>query len=122
MQIERVSDGLVVLREVGRRWGADGSAALDFASDPSESIFGFGEHQQGNLNNKGVSYDMEQCLDYGHSRGGEVCLPFIIGATGGAGRAACRAGPAVGCYQDSARRILPGQGGATNKTLLGAPL
>ena len=24
---------------------------------------------------------MEQCLEYGHSHGGEVCLPFVLGAT-----------------------------------------
>lgn len=44
-----------------------------FESSPDERIYGFGEHQQGNLNNKGLSYDMESCLEYGKSHGGEVC-------------------------------------------------
>ena len=55
-----------------------------FASTPAESIYGFGEHQQGNLNNKGITYNMEQCLEYGHSHGGEVCLPWILAAEHGA--------------------------------------
>lgn len=49
-----------------------------FESVPDEGIFGFGEHQQGRLNNKGVTYDMESCLEYGKSHGGEVCLPYIL--------------------------------------------
>eukprot|EP00041_Stephanoeca_diplocostata_P022396 m.533979 g.533979 ORF g.533979 m.533979 type:complete len:708 (+) comp22052_c0_seq29:168-2291(+) len=54
-----------------------------FASTADEKIFGFGEHQQGHLDNKGMEYDMEKCLIYGDSHGGEVCLPFILGATDG---------------------------------------
>ena len=54
-----------------------------FASTAAEAIYGFGEHQQGNLDNKGVTYNMEQCLEYGHSHGGEVCLPWILAAEGG---------------------------------------
>jgi alpha-D-xyloside xylohydrolase len=52
-----------------------------FMSSPSEMIFGFGEHQMtDSLNYKGQTFDMEQCLEYGHSHGGEICLPYIIGA------------------------------------------
>ena len=40
----------------------------------------FGEHQHGSLDNAGRSYDMESCLEYGKSHGGEVCLPFVLGA------------------------------------------
>lgn len=58
------------------------SVSVAFASPPNEKIFGFGEHQQGHLDNKNLTYDMESCLDYGKSRGGEVCLPYIMGSTG----------------------------------------
>ena len=110
--VTRVSDGRVLLKEASRAWNGT-TARVSFASNSSETIFGFGEHQQGRLNNKGATYDMEQCLDYGHSRGGEVCLPFILGGTGP--HQQCAVGKALGCFQDSSSRILPGQGGAVNQ-------
>ena len=55
---------------------------LSFKSTNDEAIFGFGEHRNNALNRKGLSFDMEQCLEYGHSHGGEVCLPFIVGRLG----------------------------------------
>ena len=61
----------------------DAKATVTFATTPDEVLFGFGEHQQGKLMVKGQNFNMEQCLDYGHSHGGEVCLPWIIGATKG---------------------------------------
>ena len=52
-----------------------------FVSTNSEMIFGFGEHQKTDmLNYKGQNFDMEECLEYSKSRGGEICLPYIIGA------------------------------------------
>lgn len=54
---------------------------LSFAAKPDDKIFGFGEHQQGHLDNKGLKYDMESCLVYGKSHGGEVCLPWILSAS-----------------------------------------
>jgi hypothetical protein len=62
---------------------ADTESTVTFATTPDEVLFGFGEHQQGKLMVKGQNFNMEQCLDYGHSHGGEVCLPWIIGATEG---------------------------------------
>ncbi|XP_065192930.1 uncharacterized family 31 glucosidase ORF2-like [Sycon ciliatum] len=81
----RLSDNKVVLRETSRKLspGAGGATSVvqTFASSEKEMIFGFGEHQNGHLNQKGLNYDFEQCLEYGHSHGGEVCLPFILGYT-----------------------------------------
>jgi hypothetical protein len=54
---------------------------LSFAAKPDDKVFGFGEHQQGNLDNKGMTYDMESCLVYGKSHGGEVCLPWVLSAS-----------------------------------------
>jgi hypothetical protein len=54
-----------------------------FASSATEQIFGFGEHQQGRLDNKNASYDMEQCLEYGHSY---ACLFVCVNAWGVANR------------------------------------
>ena len=54
------------------------TAVVSFASGSADQIFGFGEHQAGKLNMKGTKFDMEQCLEYGHSHGGEVCLPWIM--------------------------------------------
>ena len=54
---------------------------LSFAAKPDDKIFGFGEHQQGHLDNKGLKYDMESCLVYGKSHGGEVCLPWVLSAS-----------------------------------------
>ena len=47
-------------------------------TDPS--YFGFGEHENGKLDQFGLTYDMETCIEYGHSRGGEICLPWVIAA------------------------------------------
>ena len=58
---------------------------LSFAAKPDDKIFGFGEHQQGHLDNKGLTYDMESCLVYGKSHGGEVCLPWILSASADGG-------------------------------------
>jgi alpha-glucosidase (family GH31 glycosyl hydrolase) len=110
----RVSDGKVLLKEASRLWNGT-TATLAFASTRAESIYGFGEHQQGKLNMKGSKFDMETCLDYGHSKGGEVCLPFIIGGTGP--HTNCKIGTSHGCFQDSNSRIMPGRGGAINQNL-----
>eukprot|EP01043_Picozoa_sp_COSAG02_P047222 COSAG02_NODE_4503_length_5285_cov_5.431161_1_plen_738_part_00 len=59
---------------------------LSFAAKPDDKIFGFGEHQQGHLDNKGLKYDMESCLVYGKSHGGEVCLPWILSASANANK------------------------------------
>eukprot|EP00656_Telonema_subtile_P048894 TRINITY_DN5954_c0_g1_i4.p1 TRINITY_DN5954_c0_g1~~TRINITY_DN5954_c0_g1_i4.p1 ORF type:complete len:489 (+),score=59.45 TRINITY_DN5954_c0_g1_i4:135-1601(+) len=83
--ITRKSDGLAILSEMSKLTNAT-STTVSFKSTPDEMIFGFGEHQQGLLNNKGAAYDMESCLEYGKSSGGEVCLPFVLGATAGAVR------------------------------------
>ena len=40
---------------------------------------------KGKLMIKDQTFDMESCLDYGHSHGGEVCLPWIISAEAGKG-------------------------------------
>jgi hypothetical protein len=138
----RLSDGVIVLREVARNYTppasspsaatqsvSDSASASDdpalpvlsisFNSSAQESLVGFGEHQQGRLDNKGVLYDMESCLDYGHSHGGEVCLPFVLGATPGIAATAAATcvvqKPGLGCYQDSEQRLYPYQAGAVNQ-------
>lgn len=65
--VTRISDGRIILTEILRQPSPDG-AVVKFNSSASESIFGFGEHQQGKLNMKGSKFNMEQCLDYGHSK------------------------------------------------------
>ena len=83
----RVSDSKVVLQETARTVKPSQEItelmfiSQTFHSSNSEMIFGFGEHQNNHLNQKGLQYDFEQCLEYGHSHGGEVCLPFIMGHT-----------------------------------------
>ena len=42
-------------------------------------MLGFGQHQNGRLDSRGLAFDMESCLEYSKSHGGEVCLPFITG-------------------------------------------
>ena len=132
----RVSDGSVVLQEVGRRSVVDGPGAApghgapgtgsspsppglltlveSFGSSVEEKLYGFGQHQnficdkstgecgtnfkdpphESPQNQSWIRYDMEWCLrysgahpknEYGHpgSHGGEVCLPWLIGASGG---------------------------------------
>lgn len=107
--IHRVSDGKIILKELARTFTPKNKpfslASLSLSSVPSEQIYGFGEHQHGLLNNKGQSYDMESCLEYGKSKGGEVCLPFILGAQGN--DPDCVTIHHNGCYQDSSSRILP---------------
>ena len=49
-----------------------------------ERVFGFGEHQNGRLDSKGLRFDFEQCIEYFPSKGGEVCLPWILAADAGA--------------------------------------
>merc|ERR1712178_40855 len=44
------------------------------------SYYGFGEHENGRLDQYGATYDMETCIEYSKSRGGEVCLPWILAA------------------------------------------
>ena len=83
----RISDGRVVLKEEKRTIQKSLTnpglmmVSQSFASTKQEMIFGFGEHENGHLNQKGLQYDFEQCTEYSHSRGGEVCLPFIMGHT-----------------------------------------
>eukprot|EP00118_Oscarella_pearsei_P028917 m.3257 g.3257 ORF g.3257 m.3257 type:complete len:665 (+) comp9197_c0_seq1:1041-3035(+) len=84
----RLDDNKVILKESARKLPNSTSAgnppvtSESFASSSSEMIFGFGEHQKvGVLNYKGQSFNMEECIEYGHSHGGEICLPFIMGAT-----------------------------------------
>lgn len=51
------------------------------------SYLGFGEHENGKLDQLGLRYEMEECIEYSHSRGGEVCLPWIMVASdSGAGK------------------------------------
>ncbi|XP_065192418.1 uncharacterized family 31 glucosidase ORF2-like [Sycon ciliatum] len=85
--ITRVSDGKVVLKETSRTT-ATAQVSPDlvalkqvFSSTDEEMIFGFGEHKNGQLNQKGLTYDFEQCTEYRYSQGGQVCLPFIAGIT-----------------------------------------
>eukprot|EP00658_Telonema_sp_P-2_P004998 TRINITY_DN11875_c0_g17_i1.p1 TRINITY_DN11875_c0_g17~~TRINITY_DN11875_c0_g17_i1.p1 ORF type:complete len:692 (-),score=129.80 TRINITY_DN11875_c0_g17_i1:280-2355(-) len=40
--------------------------------------YGFGEHENGSVDQLGKVYDMESCIEYSKSRGGEVCLPWIM--------------------------------------------
>ena len=49
-----------------------------------ERVFGFGEHQNGRLDSKGLRFDFEQCIEYFPSKGGEVCLPWVLAADAGA--------------------------------------
>jgi len=42
------------------------------------SYFGFGEHENGKLDQLGLEYDMETCIEYSKSKGGEVCLPWVL--------------------------------------------
>ena len=42
------------------------------------SYFGFGEHENGKLDQRNTTYDMETCIEYSKSKGGEVCLPWIM--------------------------------------------
>ena len=42
------------------------------------SYFGFGEHENSRLDQVGLTYDMEQCIEYSKSRGGEICLPWVV--------------------------------------------
>lgn len=45
----------------------------------ADRVLGFGEHQNGQLDSRGLAFDMESCLEYSKSHGGEVCLPYILG-------------------------------------------
>ena len=48
------------------------------AANATTSYFGFGEHENSKLDQVGLAYDMETCIEYSKSRGGEVCLPWVI--------------------------------------------
>lgn len=117
--VTRVSDGAVVLNETAKfsgpvTWegGVSVGCTLELASTApaglvgvGPAIYGFGEHQYGRLNRAGQSFVMEQCLEYGHSRGGEVCLPFVL--TGHAPASSFAPGASHGCFKDAAQRVLP---------------
>lgn len=47
-------------------------------SNNAASYYGFGEHENGRLDQYGATYDMETCIEYSKSKGGEVCLPWIL--------------------------------------------
>lgn len=81
----RISDGKVVLQE-SRRTVQNASVSFaakevvhGFHSSSDEQIFGFGEHQNGHLNQKGQHYLFHDCVDYSISHGGAICLPVITG-------------------------------------------
>ena len=120
LQFVRVSDGQILLSEIQRDHADDLTARSAFATEwnitnYTDGIYGFGEHQQGKLNMKGTGFDFESCLDYGHSHGGEVCLPFILGSREPVAGVQCTIEPSVGCYSDSERRLLPSQGMPVNQ-------
>ena len=54
------------------------TASRGTQSDLPTSYYGFGEHENSRLDQAGLSYDMESCIDYDKSRGGEVCLPWVL--------------------------------------------
>ena len=63
-----VSEGLVV-----------NQTALNVTSAGHNTTYlGFGEHENGKLDQAGQQYDMRTCLAYDVSKGGEVCLPWIM--------------------------------------------
>ena len=124
LQFVRVSDGQKLLSEIQRDHADDLTARSAFATawsrefpnaNYTDGIYGFGEHQQGKLNMKGSGFDFESCLDYGHSHGGEVCLPFILGSREPVASVKCTIEPSFGCYKDGERRLLPYQGMPVNQ-------
>lgn len=63
---------------------ADGSAVANMtklnvrSAGNATGYYGFGEHENGRLDQVGLRYDMEACIEYSVSRGGEVCLPWVM--------------------------------------------
>lgn len=77
----RTDDGsspVPVLSESARSF--DGNMATVSMGLP-DRVYGFGEHESGRLDSRGLSYDMETCTEYAESHGGEICLPFILGVS-----------------------------------------
>lgn len=63
--------------------GVQNKTALTFTSfGASASYYGFGEHENSKLDQVGLTYDMETCIEYSKSRGGEICLPWVVVADG----------------------------------------
>ena len=80
----RISDGKIVLQEASRAIkpsNVTGMMSLEhtFHSSSDEQVFGFGEHQNGHLNQKGLEYVFHDCVDYSISHGGAICLPVVVG-------------------------------------------
>jgi len=67
-----------VLSELARSFDG-GKATVAFGLP--DRVYGFGEHQNGQLDSRGLAFDMETCTEYSHSHGGEVCLPFVLGVS-----------------------------------------
>jgi hypothetical protein len=131
ISVSRVSDNAVILQEINRttslNQSLDGNPRYNqttviFAAQKSDKVFGMGEHQHGQLDNKNVlqvayrdppkgpvmlkdwrdvSYDFEQCTVYrggasqnglGGNGGGSVCIPWIITAKNGTNATTKKAG------------------------------
>jgi len=57
------------------------TTCLNIASAGSKNVtsyYGFGEHENGKLDHVFTHYDMETCTEYSKSKGGEICLPWVI--------------------------------------------